>query len=181
MNFKKEKIEKIDLSELGTFITNQEHRGYFLYNAGLEHYKLLAHISTLYTGKTLIDIGTNRGCSSLALSYNTDNIVESFDLFELKELNYLPTNVNYIIDNILSDKYEELVKQSPFIMLDTYHDGVFEREFYKFLQSINWKGMLLLDDILLNDPMKEFWNDITEEKYDISDVGHITGTGIVIF
>jgi|688.fasta_scaffold1247472_1 hypothetical protein len=181
MNFKKEKIEKIDLSELGMFVNNEEHRGYFLSNAGTEHYKLLAYISTLYNNTILIDIGTNRGCSSLALSYNPNNTVESFDLYELKELSFLPNNINYNIDNILSNKYENMIKQSPFIMLDTYHDGIFEREFYEFLQSINWKGMLLLDDILLNRPMQEFWSDIKHEKYDISDIGHITGTGIVIF
>lgn len=181
MKFKKEKIDKIDLTELGAYVINEEHRRYFLENAGQEHYKLLAYISTTYSGKTLIDIGTNRGCSSLALSYNAKNTVESFDLYELKELSYLPSNINYTIDNILSGKYENIIKESPFIILDTYHDGVFEREFYSYLQLINWKGMLLLDDILLNDPMKEFWNDITEEKYDISDVGHITGTGIIIF
>ena len=181
MKFKKEKIDKIDLSELGAYVNNEEYRGYFLEKAGQEHYKLLAYISTTYSGKTLIDIGTNRGCSSLALAYNPENTVESFDLYELKELSYLPLNINYTIDNILSGKYEDMIKESPFIMLDTFHDGVFEREFYAYLQSIKWKGMLLLDDILLNDPMKEFWNDITEEKYDISNVGHITGTGIVIF
>jgi len=93
----------------------------------------------------------------------------------------LPGNINYTIDNILSGKYENIINESPFIMLDTYHDGIFEREFYSYLQLINWKGMLLLDDILLNDPMKEFWNDITEEKYDITNVGHATGTGIVLF
>jgi hypothetical protein len=181
MEFNKELINKIDLTELGAYVNNVEHRGYFLDHAGREHYKLLAYISTTYNGKKLIDIGTNRGCSSLALSYNTKNTVESFDLYELKELSYLPGNINYTIDNILSGKYENIINESPFIMLDTYHDGIFEREFYSYLQLINWKGMLLLDDILLNDPMKEFWNDITEEKYDITNVGHATGTGIVLF
>jgi len=178
---KKEKIEEIDLSDLGRYVSSVEHRGYFLEKAGQEHYRLLAYISTLYNGKTLIDIGTYRGCSSLALSYNTNNTVESFDLYELKELTYLPSNINYNIDNIASDKYIDMINQSPFIMLDTDHDGIFEQELYEFLRSINWKGILLLDDILLCDPMKEFWNNITEEKYDISDLGHITGTGLVYF
>jgi hypothetical protein len=38
-----------------------------------------------------------------------------------------------------------------------------------------------LDDINLNNPMKEFWNVITEDKYDISEYGHWSGTGLVIF
>ena len=40
---------------------------------------------------------------------------------------------------------------------------------------------MLLDDIDLNQPMKEFWGIINEEKYDVSHVGHWSGTGIVIF
>jgi hypothetical protein len=29
--------------------------------------------------------------------------------------------------------------------------------------------------------MEKFWGSITKEKYDISNLGHITGTGLVIF
>jgi hypothetical protein len=29
--------------------------------------------------------------------------------------------------------------------------------------------------------MKEFWNSIKQEKYDVTDKGHWSGTGIVFF
>ena len=48
---------------------------------------------------------------------------------------------------------------------------------------------LILDDILPNWPviipgadpiaMNKWWNEISEEKYDVSDIGHYSGTGIV--
>jgi hypothetical protein len=181
MKIDESKLKTIDLTSLSTNISNQEHKGYFLSEYGSEHYKLLAYFSSIYDNSTLLDIGTNRGCSSLALAYNTTNTVESFDLFDLKELTGYPENITYHIGNVLDESYADIVKTSKVIMLDTYHDGVFENEFYMYLKQIKWSGILLLDDIKLNDEMKEIWNSITEEKYDISDVGHVTGTGLVIF
>jgi hypothetical protein len=46
-----------------------------------------------------------------------------------------------------------------YIFLDTYHDGGFEREFILALLKNNYKGMVLCDDIYLNNeiyPPKEY-------------------------
>ena len=62
--------------------------------------------------------------------------------------------------------------------------GIFagmDEDSYQHLKKINWEGYLVLDDIHLNDPMKEFWNQIDNEKYDITPMGHWSGTGLVIF
>ena len=48
-------------------------------------------------------------------------------------------------------------------------------------QNIKYKGYLMLDDIYYNDAMRNFWSSIVEEKYDISNIGHHSGTGLVIF
>ena len=97
------------------------------------------------------------------------------------DLNNTPLNAEFIIDNVLNGNYNSVILGSKYIMLDTYHDGTFEKEFYDYLISINYKGYLLLDDIHLNFEMERFWDSITKEKYDISNLGHITGTGLVIF
>ncbi len=39
----------------------------------------------------------------------------------------------------------------------------------------------MLDDIKLNKSMVNYWDSIKEEKFDISHVGHHSGTGLVIF
>ena len=70
---------------------------------------------------------------------------------------------------------------SKYIMLDTFHDASFEKEFLNHLIKLNYKGFLLLDDIYLNDEMKIFWSSMKLEKYDISKIGHVTGTGLVSF
>ena len=73
------------------------------------------------------------------------------------------------------------LEKTRFILLDTNHDGFFENVFYKKLKEINYKGILVLDDIYLNSTMKTFWNQIEEEKFDITSKGHNTGTGLVLF
>jgi hypothetical protein len=174
-------INSIDLNNLSNLVKNDEHRGYFLGNAGDEHYRLLAYISTLFDNVSLIDIGTYKGNSSIALSYNQTNTVHSFDLVDSKDLHSFPVNINYYLDDVLKNEYKQLILHSPFILLDTDHDGTFEHKFHNYLIDIQYKGYLMLDDIKLNNEMQHYWNSITEEKYDISQMGHWSGTGLVIF
>lgn len=181
-NISKQDLQSIDLTELSTAVPELQFREYFLGNPGTEHYILLAYFSSLYNSTNLLDIGTYKGCSSLALAYNNSNSVFSFDLnAATRNLSKYPSNVTYVIDNIINGSYDELIHSTPFILLDINHNGDFELEFHNYLQKINWSGILMLDDIKLNNEMKSYWDSITEEKYDISDIGHWSGTGIVNF
>jgi hypothetical protein len=133
----------------------------------------------LYENQTLLDVGTYHGSSALALGMNSSNQIKSFDLIRQPELNYInESNIEFKLENILENN-DELILSAPFIMLDTDHDGPFEYAFYNHLKKINYKGLLFLDDINLNDPMKGFWNHITEEKHELTSKGHWSGTGIV--
>ena len=182
MNINQTKLQNIDLSEIASYIVEDEFRGYFLDNPGKEHYKLLAYFSTKYQNTTLLDIGTYKGCSSIAMSYNNSNQVKSFDIHpNLRRLDGNPENIEYIVGDVTDSRFVDTILSSPLILLDTDHDGPFEYKFYEHLKAINWNGTLVLDDIKLNEPMKGFWNAIVEEKYDLSDYGHHSGTGVVIF
>jgi predicted O-methyltransferase YrrM len=186
-----QELDAIDLSEykLRRQQTNvPEH--WFLLESGKEHYRLLYYISSLYTGKTFIDIGTWVGDSALALASNKENNVISFDIVrQPRNTQGVYVNIDELIKDenikfLLGDatKYnKEEILNSPFIMLDTAHDGIFENEFYNFLHEINYKGFFFLDDIHLNEPMRQFWNNITEDKYDLTKVGHWSGSGLVHF
>ena len=66
-------------------------------------------------------------------------------------------------------------------MLDTLHDGVFEKQFLSYLIEIEYCGYLFLDDIHLNSQMANFWNQINISKSDISIIGHGSGSGLVDF
>ena len=45
------------------------------------YYVILAHLSTYFNDSILIDLGTNKGESAAALSYNKSNIVYTYDIF----------------------------------------------------------------------------------------------------
>ena len=176
-----EELDNIDLFPYSQKINSLEYQQYFMSKSGQEHYRLLAHISQTNDLVDILDVGTLKGCSALAFSVNSKNKVRSFNVLNQFDLNYTPLNSEFIIDNVLNGNYNSVILGSKYIMLDTYHDGTFEKEFYDYLISINYKGYLLLDDIHLNFEMERFWGSITKEKYDISNLGHITGTGLVIF
>lgn len=177
-------LDSIDTSYIDAHqdkLTNFElnHNPYYFHlESGKEHYRLLIYISTLYNNEVIFDVGTNKCMSALALSYNKSNKIKSFDIVKLLPENPLVDNIEYIIGD--STKDTEL-NNCSIIFLDVDHDGSYENIFYDYLKSINWKGILILDDIHLNQPMKEFWNKISEEKHDITNIGHWSGTGLVLF
>ena len=173
-------VNSIDLSYNAHLINEQEYKSYYLSDPGQEHYKLLAYYSMQFNDAVLLDVGTYKGCSALALSHNPKNQVKSFDIRSgLRNLSDYPTNVEFIIGNILDEEYKPLMLSSKVIVLDTDHLGEFEHKFYNHLKSVGYKGTLILDDIKLNPEMVEFWNSISDEKHDISYLGHNSGTGLV--
>ncbi len=151
---------------------------YFHGNSGREHYRLLVYVATIYNKETLCDLGTNRCMSAAALSYKYRNKVKSYDVIKLHALNPIIPKIEWIIGDIRDDK--DLINM-PFIFMDVDHDGIFENLFYNHLHKIGWKGLLMLDDINLNEPMKTFWARIEEEKHDLTTKGHWSGTGLAVF
>lgn len=179
---KEKQLRSIDIQSLSSHIVETEYVEYFLDSPGREHYKLLAYFSTQYSNSTLLDVGTYKGCSALALSYNKTNSIKSFDVATgLRTVQNAPENIEFIVDDVTNEEHIDLILNSPFILLDTDHDGPFEHKFYQHIKQIGYKGLLMLDDTKLNTAMIEFWDSITEEKYDITEFGHHSGTGIVIF
>ena len=47
------------------------------------------------------------------------------------------------------------------------------------LKQHDYRGMLFLDDIHLNTAMIRFWDGISELKEDLTDLGHLSGSGLV--
>jgi len=175
-------LDDIDLSPYAAFTKAYNVPKQWFYGlSGQEHYRLLIYIGHLYENQTLLDVGTYHGSSALALGVNKANQIKSFDLLRQPEISYInEDNIEFKLENILENN-DELMLSAPFIMLDTDHDGPFEDAFYAHLKKINYKGLLFLDDINLNDPMKTFWAGITEEKYELTSKAHWSGTGIVVF
>ena len=181
---KNQELDNIDLSRFLPYINKSEHNSkYFLMNSGSEHYRLLAYVSSLYNGARLLDVGTNLGFSALALSFNGENKVVSYDiirqpLLDEYESSDIATNVEFRIGNFLE---EEDLNEVPFIFLDTAHDGVFEKIVIEKLQEIKWNGILGMDDIFEYKPLTDIWKNVKLSKYNLTSKGHCTGTGFIIF
>jgi hypothetical protein len=170
----------IDFSKFSKYVSNLEHRDFFFDGNFVEHYRLLAYLSTLFSNANVFDIGTSWGYSAVALSYNRANRVISYDIVDCKDLSYAEelSNIEFRIGDVLQD---QRLLESPLIILDTDHDGIFEQRLYLFLKENDYKGLLLLDDMHLNAPMIDFWSSISDSKEDITDLGHWAGTGLVEF
>ena len=178
--------ESLDSAILDRYLNMRVESGvpneWFFHPAGKEHYRLLIRISELLEGSNIIDVGTYEGSSSLALADNNSNHVFSFDINKNHNVSKITkSNISFIVSDCTSNDYKAKILSSPFILLDTAHDGLFENIFYKYLLDIKYRGVLMLDDIRLNRHMIDFWNSIKLEKQEITQIGHYTGTGLVWF
>jgi predicted O-methyltransferase YrrM len=183
----KNAINDIDLTPLGKYVDwNTNNYQFFNLEAGKEHYKLLAYLSQTLNCPKLVEIGTYLGYSAVAFSINPNKQICSYDIF-----NWLPSeedgkttaesksNIKLYVGDYMND-FEEIVKGTDLIMIDIDHSGVTEAEIMDILRKQGYKGLVLLDDINLNDEMRKFWASIPEKKLDITSVGHWSGTGLVI-
>ena len=167
-------------------LTDPADRRYFMDAPGQEHYALLEWIGARFPEKTIIDIGTYRGASALSLVASGRSPVITIDCYDhasplLADVPGIARILDDAVDWLDTVEAAEIVPECPVIVLDVLHDGWTERHVYRALEEMGFRGILLLDDIYLNDPMKRFWNEIDRPKLDLSRIGHHTGTGAVLF
>jgi len=148
----------------------------------INEYKLYAYLSNLFNDILIIDVGTFVGNSALAFANNERNRVITFDINDhIKNKDhkiYSKNNIQFKLDNFM--KYEDLIKTSSMMLIDiSPHNGINEQEILDFLAEVEYKGLLIFDDIAYFKGMISFWNNIKFKKYNISSVGHWSGTGIV--
>lgn len=147
-----------------------------------EHQKLCAYMSTKFNGKTLIDAGTSYGNSAIAMSYNSKNTVRTYDI-AFNDFDSFKERGNITpIQKDINEEDNSVLLSSAFIMLDIDpHDGIQERKFIDKLKEIGYEGYVLCDDIHLNSSMSQWWNEVDVKKYDVTDIGHHHGTGLICF
>ena len=99
-------ISKLDFDTTFTnHVLINEDKAEFFGNSGNQHYRLLSYISTLFDNHNIIDIGSHRGYSALALSYNKSNTIYSFDIADnvRNNIKYV-NNIQFIIDNVFENE-----------------------------------------------------------------------------
>lgn len=144
--------------------------------AGQEHYRLLAWLGKKAKGR-ILDLGTFRGHSALCLAEGGNDVI-SYDVENHLSIISQPSNIGF---HISETGYKRVDESFDLIFLDTLHNVVFERKVLDHLRAINWKGVLVMDDIILFPELAKLWAEIPERKEDWTDVGHHSGTGVVYF
>lgn len=174
----RDQVKEIEISHLKNISLNQND----WLSAGQSEYRLYAYLSTFFNNSTILDIGTRTGGSALALSYNPTNQVISYDLVEQGASSIVRDNINWKIQDFMEDETLDWDNIS-IIMIDVDpHDGSQERIMMDWLREKNWKGILIHDDIGPDWPdIQLMWNEIPEPKIDVTDIAHMSGTGIVNF
>ena len=168
------------------------------------YYVILAHLSTHFNDSVLIDLGTHKGESAAALSYNKSNIVYTYDIEHRAEAALRveeEKNIRYILGDCIENDWsgmamlegvqpksdKEIFLSSKLIFLDVDpHDGIQENKVLNFLINNNWKGVMVCDDIGMgleaekedsHPQMREWWNSVELPKYNISANHYASGTG----
>jgi hypothetical protein len=187
--------------------TVERYEKYMTAPSGREHYALINYLSTTYGDcRHVVDVGTRYVASSLALSHSP---VWTYDLPVSKERVWAfrgkseakwranvrakgGMDITFLNLKLMELPLVEFKRHMStwLISLDTYHlpySVPFEREFLQRLIDIEYKGIVLLDDIHLNDEMKRWWQEIGDNannryrSFDITKVGHSSGTGLLDF
>lgn len=155
---------------------------------GKEIYKMLVEIShQLPNGSKIADVGTYIGASALALSSNPNVNVTTYDIVGSipNDAGYTALTRDNVVQKVISGQEDiENISNSELVVLDIDpHDGPSEVAFVKLLLDKGFKGILVCDNVKLNEGMQEFWNSIPShlKKIDVSQLAHWTGTGIVVF
>ena len=158
--------------------------------AGKEHYRLLVFMAQHLENKTIVDIGTHKGASALALSQGRRSQVHSFDISHqvAPSLVNSLSSVHFHVDDCLSpqglEKYRDLLLASNLIFVDVDpHEGHSEFGLYSFLRDNHYQGFLCADDIWQFDGMRDnFWSQVPlTHKLDLTEVGHSSGSGFISF
>lgn len=178
-------VHNVDLSHLTRYVNWHHLNAWFPGEVGENHHKLLAYLSSqLPKGSKVTDLGTQYGASALALSYNPDVEVTTYDIS-----NQIPDGVPSFrnvknIKGVHSSCFDNVQNyiDSKLILLDiSPHNGSDEGRLVGMLLEREYKGLLICDDILAFPAMKTFWTELKMKKYDVSIYGHWSGTGIVVF
>ena len=155
------------------------------YKSGLELLESgkFAAASNQFNNVTILDAGTHYGWSAYALKQNPTNKIITYDITDKFENKYL-NNVANIEVKILDVNQEsvDIIHSAEVIYLDIDpHDGIQEKVFTDMLHRIEWQGYLFCDDIHINGGMENWWNSILLDKYDLTEIGHLHGTGLITF
>jgi predicted O-methyltransferase YrrM len=180
-----------DLPNLEGYCRTPEQKQWFHAKFG-EHYRLINSLCKTLKVEKVVEVGTFTGMSALIWLLNGVSLT-SVDIVPWHEFEDSVLNEEFILQSDFSQRvlnisdsssFNEMITEfasSSLIFLDGPKDGIFEQKVVpQIIELMKGSGVwLLLDDIHLR-AMEPCWADIKNEKYDLSLIGHASGTGLVL-
>jgi len=176
----KQKVRDYDLTNLASWNGYSPEYAAWTEPAGRSEFRLYAYLSEKVNYTTILEVGTRHGGSTVALSANPSNDVITYDIIHWDTHDMLDKiNIQAHIGNFMEDNID--YTDISIVMIDVDpHDGLQEPPMLQFLLDQEWSGLLLLDDIgPLWPAIQAWWDSLPYEKYDLTDIGHYSGTGLV--
>lgn len=185
MKFKKPTLKELNAIDMTPILNNIKEcpeKSYVNFAAGYEHYRLLHWLAGGMWGLNIIELGCYMGFGTLCLAQNDNNVVTTYDIdFAPVKWHIKPNNVlQETVPPADTNFFPTEIANANLIFIDTWHNGIMEKNILEYLTSLKWSGILIYDDIFYNDAMIEFWRGVTQDKHDLTDIGHATGTGLII-
>ena len=159
-----------------------------------EHYRLLAALVKLLQPKRVVEVGTFRGLSALALKkflpaagkittfdvVPWDSLADSCLRQEDFEDDRLRQQIGDLSEAAVFEFHRGLIQETELLFVDGPKDGVFESKLLRQLEMVDFHKPLLvvMDDIRFWN-MLAIWQDIARPKLDLTSFGHWSGTGLV--
>ena len=159
-----------------------------------EHYRILAGLVELLEPKRIVEIGTYTGMSSrIFLDYSpVDSKLHTFDILDWRQFDTHLSNADFksgkivqrLCDLSVKSSFQDsfsLLNDADIIFCDGPKDGAFEYKLLNLMSACQFsqkKRFLLLDDIRLIN-MTPLWRSVSSPKFDLTSLGHWSGTGIV--
>ena len=170
----RQKIEELSMSDGQTLPTDLEHLISAQEDASLRspgvpahYYRFLYRLVQFIQPRFTLELGTWHGQSSacLAEGFPAGHVITVNNQDELDSRCKRANVIYRIHDSLEAFAYQDLPIDILFI--DTCHDGMrCELEFNLFHGSVRPGGVILFDDISLNEEMWDFWRDFKPEGFE---------------
>lgn len=186
MIINKEEVRNVDISYMKDKIISHEQK-HLDKGAGHTAWHLFFYLTNKMNYIKIAEIGTRNGSSAKMFAQNKTNTVHAYDIaIELVERNNKDNifdNLTYIWEDLTKDENIHKLLGYDLMFVDINHDGEQEKKMHDYLVKFNYQGLVIHDDIQTDmfPKMRDFWNSIKETKYDLTDIGHHAGTGLVDF
>jgi predicted O-methyltransferase YrrM len=149
---------------------------------GDSYYRWLWAAVKVLQPKILVEIGRERGVSALIMldAMSEDATLTSIDI--IKESVFLENReeprLTLITGNSLSVS-DQVSNNIDFLFIDGLHEGDHvTKEWELYRPKLAEKAVVIFDDIHFNSGMSKFWENLQEDKHDISQ-WHRKGFGVV--